>query len=213
MGIKMMKMKIGNKMCDVTSPEEYYQHPDFYDSNYTALKLESEHIVLPIINKSDYQAGVPGIYPESLISRYNIPENREEYDMDSIIDFTNVTEYKDVIEKSSMVKSLENKILENSDNITKIKHDENDEPEMTALKEAINSKECDINAYGPRFDGNFANDRRILSDKSITMTKLKKYGNAMDMKITLTIEDKNDKVPNPIGKVISVELTGGGPDE
>ena len=39
MGIKMMKMKIGNKMCDVTSPEEYYQHPDFYDSNYTLLIL------------------------------------------------------------------------------------------------------------------------------------------------------------------------------
>ena len=46
-----------------------------------------------------------------------------------------------------MVKSLENKILENSDNITVIKPDDNDEPEMAALKEAINCKNCDINLY------------------------------------------------------------------
>ena len=109
-----------------------------------------------------------------------------------------------------MVKSLENKILENLDNITVIKQDDNDEPEMAALKEAINCKNCDINLYGPRFDGNFANDRRILSDNSITLTKLKKYGDAMDMKITLSIEDKDPNIPSPIGKTISVELTGGG---
>ena len=32
----------------------------------------------------------------------------------------------------------------------------------------------------------------------------------MDMKITLSIEDKDPNIPNPIGKTISVELTGGG---
>ena len=41
------------------------------------------------------------------------------------------------------------------------------------------------------------------------LTKLKKYGDAMDMKISMTIEDKSESVPNPIGKAINIELTGG----
>ena len=211
MAINMMKMKIGDKMCDVVDSSEYAKHPEFYDPQYTAIKIDEE-MTLPIINKTDYSEQVVGAYPTPFAVFYNKPDEDEKsiYDSSQIIDFRNVKDYKEVIEKSTMVKSLENKILENSDNITVIKPDDNDEPEMAALKEDINCKNCDINLYGPRFDGNFANDRRILSDNSITLTKLKKYGDAMDMKITLSIEDKDPNIPNPIGKTISVELTGGG---
>ena len=31
----------------------------------------------------------------------------------------------------------------------------------------------------------------------------------MDIKVTIRFEDKNPDVPNPMGKVIEVELTGG----
>lgn len=212
---KIMKMNVENKMCDVVTPTSYAEHPSLYDSQYTALKVEPEGIVLPIIGRTDYLENRVGIYPTSIGAFYNVPEQKsaEDYNQSHIIDFSDAHNMKDIIKKSEMVKSLESKILENSDNVTVIKYDENDEPEMSALKEAINSKNCDLNVYAQRFNGNFANDRRILTDTSITLTKLKKYGEALDMKISLTIEDKNDSVPNPIGKSITVELTGGGDNE
>lgn len=210
---KIMKMNVDNKMCDVVTLQTYSEHPELYDPQYTAVHIPEEGVVLPIIGKLDFCEGKTGVYPTFPATFYNNPEDISGYEESQIIDFSNAKNMKDIIEKSTMVKNLENKILENSDNITIVKPDENDEPEMSALKDAINLKECDLNMYAQRFNGNFPNDRRILSDNSITLTKLKKYGNALDMKITLTIEDKNDSVPNPIGKKITVELTGGDGDE
>ena len=80
---------------------------------------------------------------------------------------------------------------------------------MSGLKRAINSKECDINCYEQNFNGNFLNNVRILNGNSITDKKTIEFGNAMDIKVTIRFEDKNPDVPNPMGRVIEVELTGG----
>ena len=84
---------------------------------------------------------------------------------------------------------------------------------MVAFKQAVIAKQCDIACYANRFDGNFANDRRTLSDTSITFPKLKKLAGALDMKITLTIEDadkpEGEKVVNPMNTVISTVICGG----
>ena len=62
MAINMMKMKIGDKMCDVVDSSEYAKHPEFYDPQYTAIKIDEE-MTLPIINKTDYSEQVVGAYP------------------------------------------------------------------------------------------------------------------------------------------------------
>ena len=211
MDINIKKIRIDSKIYDVTSQEKYCSNPEKYDSNYTA--IESEGLAYPLINKTDYYNGVPGVLDAGLVMFYNQPAPNnpmiDQYNMQNAIDFSNAKSMKTIIEKSNMVKSLENEILVNSDNITVIKSDDNDDAEMAALKEAINCKQCDINAYSTRFNGNLLNDIRILKGHSITLSKLKTYGNALDMKMTLTIEDQNPDVPNPIGKSISVEITGG----
>ena len=84
-----------------------------------------------------------------------------------------------------------------------------DSPEMVGLKQAIIAKQFDINLYKDRFQGNFSNDRRILSDSKISLDKLVKFAKALDMKISMEITDANPNVPNPMNTVINIDITGG----
>ena len=81
------------------------------------------------------------------------------------------------------------------------------------MKQALNLKNIDIDAYADRFGENFNNEKRLLKGSSITMSKLKSIGDKLDMKITLTITDSNPNVPNPIGQEISVDICGYGDEE
>ena len=43
----------------------------------------------------------------------------------------------------------------------------------------------------------------------MTIKKMKGFADGLDMKMTLTIEDKDPNVPNPIGKPISIVINSG----
>lgn len=213
--MNLRKLTVGNRMCDVITLEKYMRSPDSYTNNSTL--IEQDGYALPIVSRAQFDADktLVGICPGSLISYYRNPSSKSDedrYKIDgnpNLVDFQNVESYHEVIEKQKMVRDLENEILTNSDNITELKHGDNDTPAMGALKDAINLKHCNIKLYEQKFDGNFNNDIRILSEDSITLPKLVKFADALDMKLELTIQDKKDNVPNPIGKTIKVELTGG----
>lgn len=209
----MKKMKISDRVYDVTTIEEYTKSQELYDPTYTA--IEHEGLALPVIGKSDYATGRPGVVPGSFVSFFQQPseEDRSEYNLDGAIDFDNTKNMRELIAKQNKVRDLEREILVNSDCITVPRFDDNDSVEMIALKEAIIAKQCDLNNYASRFNGNFANDKRILNDNTITLPKLKKYADALDLKIIMTIEDKSPDVANPMNKSITVELTGGADDE
>jgi hypothetical protein len=210
--MEMKKVKLGSRICEVTTLENYVHNPDLYDPQYTALAVHD--MVLPIVGRIDERIGIcPS--PNSMVSFYNPPskDKAKEYSIDNVIDFNKAKNMAEIIQKQEYVKSLENEIIVNSDNIFEPRIDDDDAPEMKGLKEAVIAKKVDINAYAPRFRGNFANDKRLFNDNKITMSKLKKITNALDMKCTLIIEDKSDNVPNPIGKKIIVDITGGGDDE
>ena len=51
-------------------------------------------------------------------------------------------------------------------------------------------------------------DKRLLKKRNITFGKLRSICKALDMKATITFEDANPNVPNPIGKTITAELIG-----
>lgn len=208
--MEMRKAKIDNKMCDVTTLENYVNNKEVFDSQYTAIEVDD--MLLPIIGRLDSRVG---ICVESFVSFYNPPpeEVKDEYSVENVIDFNKAKTMNDLIKKQNYVKSLENEIIVNSENIFEPRIDDNDVPEMKALKEAVIAKQVDINAYAPRFKGNFANDKRLFNDSKITLIKLKKITEALDMKCTLTIEDRDPDVPNPIGRVITVDITGGEDDE
>lgn len=201
------KGKVNGKICDIISIDEYYKNPDIYDNGFTA--IEKEGILYPI-RKNNMKAGffvknqVMGMYIKPL------PEDEDLYRADDIIDFSSASDMKDMIEKKAAFRDLEREILCDPDNIFRPVIRDNDAPEMKALKEAVVNKNIDINKYEPRFGTTFSNDKRLFNNDSITLSKLRTMCDALDIKVALTLEDKNQDVPNPIGKVIHVDLSGGG---
>lgn len=215
MSINLKKISIKNSLKNLVSYEDYVNNPKAYIANETAIEMNG--YALPVVTPSAVELGEVGIAASTntFIHRYNLPNenDKKEYMIEGnekLVDFSGSSSYHEVIEKQNMVRNLENEILTNSDNITKFKIGDNNSPMMAGLKQGINAKECDIRSYEPRFDGNFLNDIRIMNEDDISLKKAVKFGNAMDMKIEVVISDKNDSVPNPMGKEIRFEITNGG---
>lgn len=206
----MKKVKINDKLMTVISLEEYNRNPEVYSQSSTAIELKDQGLVLPMIGK--YVDNEPGIYvsSEELFSAVNIPENREEYSLDKVIDLSDTKNMRELMEKQELVRDLEFEMLTTIDNIFAPKIGENCSPAMRALKTAVIEKKIDINKYGDRFGSNFNNDKRQYNKDTISMQMLERQCNGLDIKATLILEDASDNVPNPIGRKIVVELTEGG---
>lgn len=212
--INLEQIQINNKMYEVVTLAEYMKNSDLYTTGRTAIKIEGQNVVLPLVSKYDVQKKVPGIsvIPNCLMQFYYVPENSAEYSTDKIINISNRDTVSSLIAKQEQVRNMEHECLTNSDNVTVPKIGDHDSPEMVGLKQAIIAKQFDINLYKDRFKGNFSNDRRILSDSKISLDKLVKFAKALDMKITMEISDSSPDVPNPMNSVITVDITGGGED-
>ena len=78
---------------------------------------------------------------------------------------------------------------------------------MVALKMALNSKHIDIDKYAGRFGDNYPNDKRQLKLESATLKIIKRFCENCDMDAILILKDKDENVPNPMGKEIKVSLT------
>lgn len=205
------KGKVNGKIYDVIDMDEYKAHPDIYNNSFTA--IEKEGLLYPIRNNNL----APGFFVKNQVMGVYVQpssiEDRDMYSAENVIDFSSATNMKEIIEKKAQYKDLEREILCDADNIFKPVIRDNDAPMMKALKEAVIEKNIDINKYETRFGSTFNNDKRIFNNSSITLNKLISTADALDMKVTVSIEDKNDDVPNPIGKVITVDLIGGGENE
>lgn len=205
----MKKMRIGDKIYDVTTLPDYIKNKDAYTPQYTAILDEDTRLVLPIKNR--YEKG-PGI-TISGVSYIEEPKDRDEYDMSKIIDFDNAQSIHDIMEKQNAVRSLERDILTSPDNIFSPKIFDDDSPEMKALKSAVLDKNIDLDKYEPRFGSNYNNDKRLFNKNNISLSMMKRVCDALDIEATLILSDKAPDVPNPIGRTIQVKLTGGVSDE
>ena len=206
------KMRIGDKIYDVTSLEEYTQFKDAYIPQYTAIHDEETGFVLPIKNR--YEEG-PGIVIGNGVSYIEEPEEdeMEDYLDKDIIDFDDSKSIHDMMEKQRIVRTLERDILTSPDNIFSPKIFDDDSPEMKALKTAVLDKHIDLDKYEPRFGSNYNNDKRLFNKNTISLSMMKRMCEALDIEATLILTDKNDDVPNPIGRTIEVKLTGGVPSD
>lgn len=208
------KVTIDDQILDVIKFDEYASNPNAYVQNYTAIEMED--MVYPIRRKTDTKPGMyagPGNDPKIYLFKSPDEEESSMYNSSNILDFSNATSFKDLIEKQNKIKSAERSILTTVDNIFIPVIGENDSPEMTAMKQAVIEKNIDLDKYEQRFSTNYSNDKRILSKPTITLLKMKTIANALDMELLLTIKDKNESVPNPIGKEITVILTDSYTDE
>ena len=201
------KMKVKDKLYDVIEYEEFARHPDNY-GKFNAVKQGG--YIYPVRGKTD--TGV-GIYDsDETTFEFVDPvtdEDKENYNVSHIISVSNCKNIREVIEAQQKIKDTERAILTKADNVTYVKIGPNDSPHMAALKEAINSKQIDLNNYEHKFGSNFNNDSRLLSRDDITMRKLTSFLRKLDMKATLIIEDASDDVPNPLGKKIVTTIVSG----
>ena len=197
------KAKIENKMYDVVSFEEYVNTKEGLPQN-TA--IEENGVLYPLRNKTDT---APGYYDYGVVGKFVQPTeaNGDKYKADNIINFDNVDSLKGIIEKQDQLRKMEREILTSPDNIFTPSIKDSDTPEMKGLKEAVIAKHIDLDKYQHRFGSNYCNDRRILFKSDITLAMMKRMFNALDMKGTLIIEDKEGDIANPIGRKIVIDLT------
>lgn len=211
----MVRMKIGAKMYDVVPLEEYQQNEGAYLKNYTAILSNNGRYALPIIRGQ--QGDSIGIKIGDLMSREYLPsteEDKELYSVDHAINLADSKSITELIENQTAIREIEQEILTNPDgNIFTPKITTEDSSAMRALKEAVIAKHINIDNYEYRFGSNYNNDKRLLSKPKISLQMLERVCNALDIKATLTLEDSSDDIPNPIGRVISVELTNGDDEE
>ena len=204
--MSLEKAKIADVIYDVITIDEYYRDPSAYGA-YTAIR-GTDGYVYPIRSKTDTR---PGFYPTGGLDFFKPPIMSEGpvYSQQNIINFHDATSLREVIQAQQKLMSAERSILTTIDNVFVPEIGEDDMPEMKALKQAIIDKHIDLDKYEPRFGPNYNNDKRLLRKGNITFGKLRSICNALDIKATLTIEDESPDVPNPIGRVITTELTGG----
>lgn len=181
------------------------------------IAVEEDGRVYPIINKSNAYQTNGAVIDGCMVTFVNADPDQSKYDINTmkVIDFSNAKSMKEQIEKSSELRSMEDTILLNLDNIFNIRIKPTDLPEMIALKEAVNRKHIDINKYAYRFGDNFNNDRRLFEKDTITLAKIKTIAEALDMDCYITFEDRDPTVPNPIGSEVKMKITniGEGDDE
>lgn len=190
----------------------YADNPSLCASSAIEMKDSSGvDYVLPMRNKSDDR---PGIYPDGSIYFVKFPDESDSSDYRSdereIIDFNNISSVEDFLSKNSQIRNMEANVLNDVEVVYEPTYNQNDTPEMKAFKDAIASKQIDINKYAPRFGDNFLNDKRILKTSSITLNKLVNMCKNFDIEAELILRNSGNGVANPMPEEISVVLTGGG---
>lgn len=206
----MQKGKIDGKMVEVITPEEYEINPSLYSYNYSAID-GGDGIIYPIRSKMDSR---PGVYiaPNSPFMKFKHPSEEEmaDYSANNIINFEDSKTMAEVIHKENLLYDQERSILTTVDNIFKPPIKADDSSEMVGMKEALQAKDCDIDKYEHRFGRkNFQNEKRLYDRSSMTLSKIRSHCNALDIKCTMILEDAAPDVPNPMGKTVVIDITGG----
>ena len=210
----LKKAKIEGSMMDVVSIDKLYNNSELYESGDVAVEVinpKNDEVYFLPYRPNYITKDKPGVYKFGNVGSFIVfpeKENTEYQPKDEdIVDFTNINNIQEYMDKQVKARNIEHEILTTPDNIYTPPFKETDTPEMRALKEAITEKHIDIDKYASRFGDNFPNDKRKLKDDSITLFLLKRMCQCLDMKAELTITDVNKEVPNPIGHPIHVSLT------
>lgn len=213
--VSLCKGVINGNVYDILAPEDLARYKNVKDSTLENLavrtKYNDEEIVLPVITDRSYSDNVatPGVYPVGPLNIYKYPKEQdiEKYRPTKTIVFSNNDSMEALLEKKEVLQSFNEPWLTSTDNTTVCTINDDDQPEMIAIKSALNAKHVDFDSYAPRFGVNFPNNKRQLKSNSATLKFIKTFCDALDLDAELTIKDKNPKVHNPMNKVIHVSLT------
>ena len=206
--MSVKKAKLGDAIYDVITMEEFNSNRDFYRSSPVAV-IGGDGFLYPLRTNS-YDTR-PGFIDEGAMQFFNIPRGQEcpIYSERNIIDFSQASSIKDIIESQTKLANAEREILTSIDNLFIPPVNDDDTPEMSLLKQAITDKHIDIDKYESRFGANYNNDKRLIKKSNITFGKLRNICRALDIRATLIMEDTDPEVPNPMGTKINICLTDG----
>ena len=202
----MKKMKIGKRILDVMDQDDFIRrsilNPQISKDLADDTAVVSGDTVYPVNTK--FTRDMVNVYDAGPVLVYSNPEdvNHEDYNAKNIIDFENVENLRDAIEKQAKLEQQERTILISANNIYTPIVKEEDTPEMALFKQAIAKKSIDIENYKPRFGSDYSNDLRGLAGHSITFFKLKRFCDIFDIRASVTFEDKKN-APNPIGEKLT----------
>lgn len=211
-----IKRTVSNgKVMEMVEMDEYATNPDRYlgrsDVGIVVRpeEYDGQELVLPLRPTYNGNPITPGVYNAGAIDYTVLPgkDKYKDYIPDKIVELGNNMDAKQIIESGEALSRLDEPFITTPENITRIPINTDDQPEMKALKMALNEKKMDLDKYAGRFGPNFPNDKRQLKNDSITLNIIKRFCDNMDMEAILTIRDKGPDVPNPIGKEIVVSLT------
>lgn len=200
---------IDGTTVEVVDPSLVFTNRGLYPENYTAFDRGDEYIY-PLRCKTDQR---PGAYPSGGMIIFKPPITEEEqnsYSRENVIDFSDKKNVAEIIRAQEALYDKERTILTTADNIFKPLVDSKDQPEMIGIKKAVSQKNCDIDKYEPRFNGNYNNEKRLFNEHSMTLLKIKRIAEALDIKVSMTFEDASPDVPNPMGHPVTVQLTTNG---
>lgn len=209
--VSVKKGVIDGKMMDLMTYDEYVLYKDLYQFPTLYENVNGTDIALPCRDNYSEASNIPGIYDAGPIDFVVYPKEKDidKYVPERVVEMNNNMSVKEVITAQATIQQINEPYITTPDKITTFNIDPYDEPEMKGLKEALNDKNIDFDSYGKRFGPNFPNNKRELNNRSITLKSLKRFAKNCDMDILLTFRDKNDEVPNPMGKEITVSIVTG----
>ena len=209
----LKKMKIEQKIYDVVTEAQFINTDRSFVT--APLAIERDGIVYPERKVNADGEHSVGVYDLGPLIVYVPPSEEERIFLSSehIIDFGS-GDIKNIIENSKRLQEQEKDILTTIDNVTKYHISENNEPEMVAIRTAVNLKGIDMLKYASRFKSNYNNDIRLLGKDKISISKLKSICSKLDIKPILVLEDMPGDIANPMGEKVVIELlTGEDSDE
>lgn len=210
LNVKVSRGIVNGQMYDVVNYDQYAANPEAYtDNTGIIMNYKGNDIILPLKGAYSGNPTSPGIYNTGPVdfTVYPNDNNIKDFVPEKIIEMSNISNIKEILEKEETLSRLSEPWITSPDSITKFPIQEDDHPEMKCLKTALNEKEIDFDKYAVRFGDNFPNDKRQLKNNGATLNIIKRFCDNLDMEALLILRDKNDNVPNPIGREIIVSLT------
>ena len=208
---------IGGVLTDVIPMEQYLDNQDVYATSNVAMVCERDgkKYVLPARKATDLR---PGYYTQgsNCVAFARLPssdcDTNYNYD-DVVIDFSKEKTIQGIMEKQNQCRNIEYANLCNPDSIFIPTIDQDDSPLMKGFKEATIAKHFDISKYKDRFGANYLNDIRQYQKNDITIKMIERICDNIDQDVYVTFKDKPGDIPNPMGREITVKITGNGNNE
>ena len=211
---------INGKSVNVYTQEQFFSNKEDIDdiednAGVEIITENNEKYVLPV-RISHNMSDRPGIYttPHSPISFIREPKTGKEKKQYSpeVVDFRNAKSIQDVIDMNESLDVQMNTFLETDiedGNTYKPNISSKCSPEMRGLKCSLIEKKIDINKYSERFGPNWINAKRKLQGDDISLFLLKRFSENFDLGMDLMFYDANPDVPNPMGKIIRINVIPG----